>query len=484
MKTMTLKFSVMLFLALVQISGIVHTSVAQNTFEKTYGYDSLDRGHSVKQTLDGGYIIVGYTVNYLGGLGHDYVIRLNSIGDTLWTRSYGTQYFQSVAYSVQLTNDGGFIIAGYAQLYSGDGYLYLVKTDDAGDTAWTKKINAGFDYTCGYAVQQTLDGGYIVCGREVNYSMESNILLVKTDANGNEQWTKTYGGADVEIGYNVTRTLDKGYIIVGGSLSYGITDWDFYVVKTDSSGNLIWENHYGDSGEDIAFSVKPTTDGGYAILGSSTKIVQNKYLINLFLVKINSNGDTLWTKKYLSNVNCEYYSLDLGCDGGFILAGAKFDSVTFNSDAYLIKTDETGNVIWSKTFGGIWRDGTYSVEHLNDGYITTGYSEATESGTAGQDVYVIKISCNGEFTNVDELIPQSVLYSIAPNPFSQSTLIKFNNQLEFDFSLYDILGKQVINQQRNSNQLTINRGILPAGVYFYNISSGVKTFAMGKLIIE
>ena len=485
MRAMCLKFCVTLFFALVQISGTVQTLNAQNTFEKSFGYDSLDEGHSVKQTLDGGYIIVGYTVNYLCGLGHDYAIRLNSLGDTIWTRSYGTQYDQSMANAVQLTNDGGFIIAGYAQPYSGNGYLYLVKANESGDTMWTKRISSGVDYTCGYSVQQTNDGGYVVCGiKETIFSTTSQIFLVKTDANGTQQWAKTYGGANREIGYDVSQTSDGGFVIVGGSQSFGAGDWDFYMVKTDASGNLIWEKHYGDSAGDIAYSVKQTTDGGYAILGESDKIVQNHWVIDLFLIKTNSNGDTLWTKKYSGNVYCEHYSLDLGCNDGYILAGAKVDSLSGYSDAYLIKTDDFGNVTWSKTFGGLWDDGSYSVEKLNDGYIVIGYCDVGGNGMQYEDVYAIRVSSYGALTSVIDPNAQNALCKVAPNPFSKSTMINFDKQIEFNFSLYDIFGKDVMNLKGNSNQFTIDRGVLPNGVYFYNIKSESETISKGKLVIE
>jgi hypothetical protein len=457
---------------------------AQITFEKTYGLDSLDIGYSVKPTFDGGYIIGGFTRNHQGGFGHAYVIRLNAMGDTLWTKIYGLQYFYTIANSVQQTNDGGFIIAGYAQTYNGIAGLYLIKTDENGDTLWTKIATNGMDVAEGYAVRQTNDGGFVACGFTGGlYSDTAQVYVIKTDANGNEQWSGSYGGTSNEIGYDIIQCNDDGYIIVGYSEKPGIEDYDCYIVKMDSLGNEVWEKRYGDSKNQYGRAIEQTADGGYAILGSYEKMVVNQLKTYFYLIKTDANGDTLWTQKYQNNQNCAYYDLDPGCDGGYILAGAKTEP-SLPSDLYLIKTDDQGNILWSQTFGGAWSDGGCSVATTIDGYIVTGFSDVVGAGDAGYDVYAIKVDKYGIATNVPSPGSKNKSVSISPNPFHQNTLIQCNSQESLDFSLHNSYGKLIVFKKNVQQQFILEKNNLASGIYYYTIGSVTGTSVTGKLIIE
>jgi len=208
-------------------------------------------------------------------------------GDTLWTRTYGGIY-DDAAYSVDQTTDGGYICAGWTVSFGGLDF-YLVKTDASGDTQWTRIYDHDGDNEA-YSAQQTTDGGYIIAG----WTVGMNFYLVKTDAGGNTLWTRTYGGSMSDWAYSVQQTTDGGYIIAGFTYSFGAGNSDCYLVKTNADGDTLWTRTYGGSFNDEAYSVQQTTDGGYIIAGRTGSFGAG--YSDIYLVKTDAGGDTLWTR--------------------------------------------------------------------------------------------------------------------------------------------------------------------------------------------
>jgi len=197
-------------------------------------------GYSVEQTQDGGYIIAGYTYSF--GAGEEdadvYLIKTDAYGNVEWTKTYGGSSYD-YGNSVQQTQDGGFIIAGATYSFGAGGCdVYLIKTDAYGNVEWTNTYG-GSDYDGGYSVQQTKDGGYIIAGYTCSFGASGcDVYLIKTNANGNVEWTKTYGGSDLDKGYSVQQTQDGGFIIAGYTYSFGAGGADVYLIKTDANGNV------------------------------------------------------------------------------------------------------------------------------------------------------------------------------------------------------------------------------------------------------
>ena len=209
-----------------------------------------DWAYSVQQTADGGYIVAGYTNSFGAGDYDFYLVKTNSQGDTLWTRTYGGSD-DDWAYSVQQTADGGYIVAGYTYSFgAGDDDFYLVKTNSQGDTLWTRTYGGSGDDEA-YSVQQTADGGYIVAGYTSSFGAGSgDFYLVKTNSQGDTLWTRTYGGSGYDGAYSVQQTADGGYIVAGYTGSFGAGSDDFYLVKTNSQGDTLWTRTYGGSSND------------------------------------------------------------------------------------------------------------------------------------------------------------------------------------------------------------------------------------------
>jgi len=385
-------------------------------WEKNYGGANVEFGQCVQQTTDGGYVVCGYTKSFGNGNNELYLIKTNPQGDTMFTKTFGDTTVDCLGMSVQQTTDGGYIVCGRF-----DQDVYLVKTNAMGDSTWTKTYGGtGFDY--GNSVQQTTDGGYIICGTTTSAPGGEDIYLIKTDAMGDTLWTNTYGDIGWDGGRSVQQTTDGGYIVCG---FFDVRkNWlpDVYLLKTDAMGDSIWTKTYNGNGGidwEEGASVQQTTDGGYIICGTTDG---GSGGADICLIKTDAMGDTLWTKTFGGISQDMGSSVQQTTDGGYILCGEKLKP-NDTSYVYLTKTDIFGNSIWTKTFGtDNGNAGGLSVKQTTDGgYIICGAIDSSASGN--WDIYLIKTDGNGNVTSTFN-IP-------TPNP---------NRKLE---KVVDILGKNI-----------------------------------------
>jgi hypothetical protein len=304
-------------------------------WDKTFGLPFEDYAYSVQQTSDGGYIIAGKTYSF-GSLGQVYLIKTDSTGEEQWYKTKGYDDCDDWGNSVQQTSDGGYIIVGRT-FDQGHEAIFLIKTDANGNNepGWPKiKGYDDYDDIC-FSVQQTTDGGYIMVG----YTMESgngDVFLIKTDANGGGGWNRHIGGSSADRGYSVQQTTDGGYIITGWTRSSGAGESDVYLIKTDASGNQTWYKTFGGSNDDVGRSVQQTSDGGYIIAGYTYSFGAGS--ADVYLIKTDASGDTSWSKTFGGSDSDLGYSVQQTTDGGYIITGSK------GGDVYLIKTDANGNV--------------------------------------------------------------------------------------------------------------------------------------------
>lgn len=253
-------------------------------WNKTFGGTNDDRGYSLQQTNDQGFIITGYTYS-LGSINNDvYLIKTDSAGNLEWNKTYKASSYD-FAESVRETNDGGYIIAGYTQSFGAGGYdVYLIKTDSTGNLEWNKTFG-GNKYDWGRSAEQATDGGYIIAGYTASYGKGNNdVYLIKTGPTGNLEWNKTFGGTNQDEGYSVHQTHEGGYIIGGITSSSGAGATDFYLIKTDSAGNLQWNKTFGGTQMDIAYSIQETAHQGYIVTGYTSSYGEggnDVYLIRL-----------------------------------------------------------------------------------------------------------------------------------------------------------------------------------------------------------
>jgi hypothetical protein len=316
---------------------------SQQVWTRTYGGGGWDYAYALQQTADEGYIIAGWTDSFGMGYADAWIIKTDALGDTLWTKVYGGTLGDE-ARSVQPVSDSGFVIAGWTTSSgAGFGDAWLIKIDLSGDTLWTKTYGGTLeDVAC--SVQLTLDGKYIIAGNTFSYGAgDSDFWLIKTDSSGDTLWTRTYGGSDAEYANSVQETSDWGYIIAGETSSYGMGDSDIWLIKTDSSGDTLWTRTYGGIDADYACSVRQTLDEGYIIVGGTSSFGAGFY--DVWLIKADSFGDTLWTKTY-GGIGGDYaYTVQQTSDGGYIIAGRTSSFGAGFYDVWLIKTDIDGDTI-------------------------------------------------------------------------------------------------------------------------------------------
>jgi hypothetical protein len=356
---------------------------------RTYGGSSLDRAYSVQQTADGGYILAGGTYSFGAGYSDVYLVKTDSSGDTLWTRTYGGSS-EDCGWSVQQTSDGGFIAAGYTHSFGAGGKdVYLVKTDPAGDTLWTRTYG-GSRYDQGYSVQQTSDSGYIIAGYTDSFGGgNSNVWLLKADSSGDTLWTRTYGLGNYGEGRSIQQTSDGGYVVAGCIFSYTTHSYDVYLLKTDSSGDTLWTRTYGWGDDDEGWSVQQTADGGYIIAGHTYDRVTR--VSDVYIVKTDSSGETLWTRTHDRSYQDHGHSVQQASDGGYVIAGYTYSYSTFSLHVYLLKTDASGDTLWTRTYGRNNDDEGWSVQLTSDGgYIIAGYTKSFGAGNA--DFYLLKVA--------------------------------------------------------------------------------------------
>ena len=344
-------------------------------WQKTLGGSSSDEAHSIQQTTDGGYIVVGIAYSNDGDVtnnhgSHDYwVVKLDANGNRIWQKTLGGSSIED-AWSIQQTTDGGYIVAGYTESNDGD-----VTGNHGGADSW----------------------------------------IIKLDDNGNKIWQKTLGGSSADGAQSIQQTTDGGYIVAGstasndGDVTGNHGDYDAWIVKLDPNGNKLWQKTLGGSSADGAQSIQQTTDGGYIVAGDTYSndgdVTGNHGGYDYWVVKLDANGNRIWQKTLGGTRGEQAYSIKQTKDGGYIVAGLTYSNdgdVTGNngsssfSDYWIVKLDANGNKLWQKTLGGSSSEIAYSIQQTSDGgYVVaggTGSNDGDVTGNHGSDYWIVKLT--------------------------------------------------------------------------------------------
>lgn len=362
------------------------------TFKKSFGGDQNDVGFSVQQTTDGGFIVTGLTD--IGSSERLYILKTDQYGEELWSKNMGTNAIDR-GLSVQETSDGGFIITGKTYALGFD-YIYLVRTNNNGDEIWSKALGSEVG-VIGNGVQQTNNGEFIIVGSTQTNSFGAaadDVYLLKTDSDGNEIWSQTLGGNKKDIGRSVDLTDDGGYIITGSTFSFNEdNDENIILIKTDENGDEQWTKIFGGPNKDEGHSVQQTIDGGFIITGSTNQGDGNYF--QTYLIKTNSDGEEIWSKTFGGEDSDYGYSVQETSDGSFVVTGWNKNIENGNSQVYLLKTDGNGEEIWNRILEANSTSVGNQVQETTDGgFVITGSIRPTGEE---YDVYLIKTDSNGNF---------------------------------------------------------------------------------------
>jgi putative intracellular protease/amidase len=311
---------------------------------------------------------------------------------TVWSRTFGGAYSEG-AKSVRETADGGFIVCGYTYSFgAGASDIYLIKTDADGNEQWSQTYG-GSGYEYGYAACQTGDGGYLLTGSTTSEGAGLNdLIIMKTDASGHMVWSKTYGGVADDMGRSVCRAADGRYIVCGYTDSYGAGESDVWVIKIDGNGEAVWTKTYGGNRADVGWDVTVTDDGGLVIGGATFSTSNN---MDFYLIKTDAAGNEQWSETY---GNADAFPFDWGnsvcqtSDGGYLITGDANIATPLNM--MVVKTDPAGNEIWRTHFGGPYHDYGNFGRETNDGdFIFCGALKPDI--TCLNDLYLIRTDSEG-----------------------------------------------------------------------------------------
>jgi hypothetical protein len=465
-------------------AAIVSAQAPDTLWTRTYGGSAYESPGWIEPAHDGGYVIGGYTRSYGAGEDDFYVVKINPDGDTVWTKTYGGDENDD-AYDIKRTRDGCYIIAGWSTSNSISAKYRLVKITASGDFLWQHDYGPDSSTNYGFGVCQTLDGGFVIVGQVYyygNWGYDWDPIIIKTDESGNvvNQYQLNRQGS--QYGYRVIATQDSGAMMVRGTGS-------FWFAKLNSNGDTVWTRSYGGSAE--CNSIIQLADGGYAAFGDRSRGAS--LAEQFWLIRLDANGDSLWSKYYGGTDPDKGYCVAETYDHGFIMVGHMFPTGQ-PYDISMVRTDFLGRQLWSKHIGNQYDDFGVAVQCTPDsGYIVLG--RTAPDGTM-YNYYVIRLGpdtlINNGISGESDVIPSAIsLGQNYPNPFNANTNIEYSilTKSAIRIDVYDILGRRVATLVNDIADAGVHRVIwnaanLPSGAYFYKLKANGYSRVKRMLVIK
>ena len=394
------------------------------SWARTFGAALNDGAYSIQQTSDGGYIVAGFASFLVGPTGNDFwILKLSPSGEIEWQRAYAGSK-SDIAYSISQTADGGYIVAGsmdFSDIRSSD--FWILKLDSTGNAEW-QKTYGGSDSDTARSIQQTADGGYIVTGSK-RYSGpgSGDFWVLKLSPSGDIEWQKAYAGSNSDRATSIQQTIDGGYITAGPTNSFGAGNYDSWILKLSSGGDVEWQRTYGGSDSDAAYSIQQTSDGGYITAGYTNSFGAGSN--DFWVLKLSSSGDIEWQKAYGGRDSEVALSIRQTVDGGYIIAGSTNSFGAGSNDFWILKLSSSGDIEWQKAYGGIRFDTAQSIQQTSDGgYIVAGITESFGFGWYMRgDFLVLKLDSNGDIKKLPELTGISKASVSDTSVYPQDTFI-------------------------------------------------------------
>ena len=441
------------YFGLFVIAASVNAQPPDSLWSRTYGGSYWDVCNAVQVTSDGGFVLAGETESFGAGVAQWYVVKTDAEGDTVWTRMYGGNSWDE-CYSVEETTDGGFILGGYTHTYgAGDDDIWLVKTDGTGNTVWMQTFGGVESDYC-YSVREAADGGYVIGGNTRSFGDGGvDFWLVKTDESGDSVWSRTYGGSSHDVCYSVIQTLDGGFALCGFTRSYGPAapfGSNMWLVRTDDAGDTLWTRTFGGVSGSECNTVEQTSDGGFLLGGHTWSFgIGTPEYDNVYLVKTDSNGEVEWTQTLGGVYSDVCRQVRQTEDGGYILGGITSSfgiGAPAYSNAWVIRVDADGDSVWSCTFGGNNTDQCFSIIESSDGeFVVGGFTFSYGQGTPGYpNMWLMKVG-TANYAEEPEKPTDYYLLESYPNPFNSATTVSFTVPISarVQLAVYDATGREV-----------------------------------------
>ncbi len=462
-----------LFMALVASQNVRGQAIYPPpvTWQRSYGGTNDDRLRSLEQTVDGGFILGGFSNSRpASGANGDktstnfgnydfWIVRTDANGNKLWDRSFGGTN-EEVLFSVQQTHDGGFVLGGYSSSAAGgnksstnfgDYDFWVVRTDGGGNKLWDSSFG-GTNLDQLRSLRETVDGGFILGGQSLSgvggnktsaLFGTNDCWVVRLDASGNKLWDRSFGGVGADRLQALQQTSDGGFVLGAVSLSassgnktsanFGLND--MWLVRLDAAGNKVWDRSFGGTDNDEVLSVIETSDGGFVLAGFSwsgsngNKASRNYGSTDIWLVRTDANGNKLWDVSFGGGNSDSARGVVRTRDGGFVLGGISDSPVSGTktspylggiADFWVVRTESNGNKLWEQSLGGIGDDGVWSLQQTSDGgFVFGGGSDSPISGNktsprfGSYDFWVVKLAADAPSLRV----PPQAFGSIRTNGF-------------------------------------------------------------------
>lgn len=457
-------------IVLIFVFGASHAQVI--TFEKTFGGTRQDYGHSLARTADGGYILAGQTFSFGDTTSDTYLVKTDADGNQQWMKTIGSDTLDG-ANSILQTSDGGYFITNHTEGYgAGDCDAWMCKTDATGNILWNQTYGCPDD-DIGLDAMETSDHFIVTVGVARTVDPSGDAFLAKYTLAGDVIWIKNYGGPGGQDGWRITQAIDGGFVVAGNTIENANGPVDIFVFKTDADGTLLWSRNFGGSGEEHAFGLCRSSDGGYVICGSSTSFGGGDE--DVYLLKIDENGIQQWSRNYGGPLQDAATGIVLASDGGYALTGFT-KSFGFPLEAIVIKTDSFGNQQWMKTYGdATWqKECNWIVACPDGGYAMIGSKQQT--GSTNADMYFVKTDSQGNTSlNVPNIEDISQKFIVYPDPAVNSISLSFDNLVSNPIvRIYNCFGKLVF---EGMNEKKVNIASFSEGVYFITLRQDDKTYS-------
>lgn len=375
-----------------------------NTFYKVLEGKNYDGANAVLTLSDGGIVVVGRSDSHnTGGDMNMNIIRLDANGNVIWNNHYGADETEE-PWSVIECKDGGILTVGYSDSYGGGSGMkdvWLLKVDKEGKKVWDKVFITNEAIDEAVSVLEHEDGSFMVAGNSIpiNPGNISDVILIKVSADGKEMWKKEYKEVGNDEASEIIATKD-GYVIVG-RMEVDKKRWDACIIKIDKDGNKLWTKTYGGGDDDMANAIVQTKDSGFLIGGYSYSYAKTGSH-DAWVVKVDKEGELLWENTFGGGSSDEIFSVAELPDGSLIAAGYTDVYVPVNNanaskdgnDVFIIKISAKGDDIWQRNIGGLGNQKIYALKPIKDGsFIMAGYHEDAESKNT--DILVLKVNKGG-----------------------------------------------------------------------------------------
>jgi hypothetical protein len=454
---------------------------AQNTFEKIIDTLGCASASCIQETFDNGYVFCG-TSTYGGN--DVIVVKLDSFGTIEWAKVYGGPGMEGATH-IEQTPDSGYMVNAIYDVGL-NSKCWLLRLDINGDTLWTQTYSAGTGSTTPSSTNSMASynstiyamTGHFISQPIANISSYFNSVIGNGFPLGNKVYNYSAFGTEA---YAINYTFDGGFII---SAAYGTTSSlnDFYLIRTNAFGDTLWTKTYDNSQNDAGMAVQQTADSGFIVAGYTRYTIS---VNNIYLIKTDSNGDTLWTRQITDTITANAKSVHQTSDGGYIIVGVVAVPPTNTGNIYLIRTDSNGDTLWTRQYGDSLPDLGYFVRQTVDGgYIVSG--TGAKGGAYG--AYVIKTDSLGILNSGTGLteVNNPFFFDFYPNPTSGIFYFRVNGvsgQNAF-ITFYNMIGQHVFSSGVISNTaVQVDLTGIPDGMYAVSLRTNTNTYTK-KIILQ